>query len=530
MISAINIDKKKIITICTVILFIFACFIRIFYISQKVGIHIDEGYTHVISNFNEYQWEKKFDTHKIYTGKELKNLTFKNNTNIKEALQDVIKLRKNNDNDTCHCTLYNSIYLLWTQGKSPISPQTFIYKGCGLNLLFFILSFFVMYKILQKLFPNSYVIIPGLALAYLNTGSISNTLFIRPYQLQELAFVVLTYIFIINFQKLKAKENIINLKNGIFISLSLAFAILTGYFSLLYIGILGSILLFVSFKNKQLKNLQFLIGCCICALIIVFAFYPGFLNGFTSMRAEEVTSKIETNPINFIFNFIFSLSVYIYIIKSYFIYTPLLILMVLAFYLKKEKFDKLQVLLVSFSIIYSFIVMNLAPYKVLRYIVPIFPIISIFLPMFINGTKNIIKKILFILSILLIIIYAICPYSTVDYIRNNPNHYFSSKIENINNTKYENYKFIQQPEVPVVIINNPEYSCCLNLIFNMPDNQKYEFIDSTDKIPDKYKHYFLLVESKNSNSKLKNFKLPKNYKSIDTFNITRFQGYELVRE
>lgn len=527
MIYPLNFDKKKLITICSIAIFLFAFFIRIFYITEKAGIHIDEGLTHVVASFNEYQWEKPFEKGKVYTGKELKNLTFKNNTNLKEALKDVKKLRKNNGTDTSHPTLYNSIYLLWMQGENPISMKNFIYKGCGLNLLFFIFSFFLMYKILQKLFPDNFVIIPGLAFAYFNTGSISNTLFMKPYQLQEMAFVTLTYIFIYNFQKLSSKESIINKKNGIFIALSIALTMLTGYFALLYLTILGLILISLCLKNKQFKNILFLISSFIGALILVFAFYPGFLNGLTSVRANDVTGNIlSANFYSIIYSTIFYFSITI----SYLMYTPLLIMLVYGLWQKKIKYNKLSLLLIIVGIIYSAIVMYIAPFKVLRYIVPIFPVISLILPTIINGTEGFSKKLLSVTTILLLIIYAVFPFSTVDYTNYSPYNYFRSKIENINDTEYEKFKFIQKPELPVVIVNNPEYSCYMNLIFNMPDNQKYEIFDVTDKIPDKYNHYFLLVERKSSKSKIENFKLPENYTVVDRFNPARFAGYELVRK
>ena len=531
MISQINFDKKKLIIIFSIIVFLFAFFIRIFYISQKVGIHIDEGFTHVISNFNGYQWDIPFAKDKIYTGRELRDLTFKNNTNLKEALQDVIRLRKNNNNDTCHCTLYNSIYLLWTQGGGGVlSPHEFIAKGCSLNLLFFILEFFIMFKILQRLFPDSYVIITGLAFAFLNTGSISNTLFIRPYQLQELSFVLLTYVFINIFEKLNKRENIINIKNGIFIVLSIAFTILTGYFAILYTAILGLILVFVCLKNKLYKNLLFLLGCLGSAAILIFAFYPGFLNGFTSMRAGETFYNASFKSGMCVFRIIHSLIFYFSNVISYLIYMPLILLMILAVYQKKDKYNKSALLLVSGSIIYSIIVMCIAPFKVLRYIVPIFPVMSIVLPMLIYGAKDFAKKLLSAGSILLLVIYAVSPYSTVEYTIVSPYKFFRAKIQNINDTEYEKFKFIQKTELPVIIINNSTYSCYLNLIFNMPDNQKYEFLDSINKIPQNYNHYFLLFERKYSNSKIENINLPKNYEVVDRFNPARFEGYELVRK
>ena len=534
-ISEENKNKRIIIIIFSIIVFLFTFFTRIFYISQKTGIHIDEGFTHVIASFIDYQYKKNFDTGKIYTGKELKALTFQNNTSFKEALKDVKALRKNNNGNKDHTPLYHTCYLLWMQGGDGIlTPEDFINKACSLNLLFFILEFFIMYKILQKLFPGSFVIIPGLTAAFLTTGSISNTLMVRPYQIQELAFVFLAYVFIDNFQKINVKESIINAKNGFLITFSIAFTLLTGYFAGIYIIFLGSVLIFSCIKNKMYKNLLFLFSCMVPAIILVFAFYPGFLKGFRAHEVRDINGLISITDTKLIKDILFiNLKHLSNILVSYIMYIPLIIVMLAALAGKRNKYEKLSLILFITALIFSAIIIYIAPFKVLRYAAPVLPLMSLIVPMLLYSTNGFYKKVLSVISILIITIYAAIPYSSIGYDwspQYSDGNYFRPKIENINDTEYKQFKFIAKPEIPVIIVNNPGWAYCLNIIFNMDDNQKYEFTDDIKNIPDKYNHYFLLVEKMFVKSKARKFNLPKNHVIVDTFTPARFDGYEVVKK
>lgn len=465
----------------------------------------------------------------------MKSIVFKNNANIKEALKDAIALRKNNNGNKDHTPLYHTAYLLWTQGGAEVlSPKDFINRGCSLNLLFFILEFFIMYKILQKLFPNSSVIIPGLAAAFLTTGSISNTLMIRLYQIQELAFVFLAYVFIDNFQKINAKQDIISIKNGLLITLSITFTLLTGYFSGIYIILLGSVLICLCIKNKMYKNLCFLFCCLIPAAILIFAFYPGFLHGFKTDEVKNINNLLIITDIKIIKDILYINLKYMFnILISYILYIPLLIVLFSALFLKKDKYSKLPLILISSALIFFAGIIYVAPFKVIRYVTPVFPLISIIVPMMLYATKNIYQNILISLTLLIIFVNALFPYSTIGYDRSpqySDNNYFRAKIENINDIDYEEAKFRLKPDIPVIIVNNPGWSYCLTLIFYMPDNQKYEFIDNIKKIPDKYNHYFLIVEKTYVKSKPRKFKLPKNHIIIDHFTPARFDGYEIIKK
>ena len=535
MINKINLGKKKLIIIFSIVIFLFAFFIRIFYISQKSGIHIDEGYSNVIPCFIKYQWHKHFEEGKIYTGKELKNIVFSNNSNLKEAMEDIMALRYNNNNTKDHTTLYHTIYLLWTQGNDGVlTPEEFVNKACSLNLIFFIFSFFIMYKILQIMFPDSFVIIAGLAAAFLTTGSISNTLMIRPYQMQELSFVLIAYVFIKNFLMIKQNENIITLKNFYLTSFSLTFTILTGYFAGIYIVLLGTTLIFLCLKNKMYKNLLFLFMCLAQAIMLSILFYPGFLKGFKCFRTNQVIELLIITDIKILKDILcINLKHYFNIITGYLLYIPLFFIIITTVFQKKRKYDKLPLILIGTSFMYSLAIIYIAPFKVIRYIAAAFPMISIIIPMMLYSTKNLYLKILTILTVLIILINACAPYSTIGYDwspQYSDGNYFRAKIENINDTEYEQSKFIKKPELPVIIVNDPYWCSCLNLIFNMPDSQKYEFTDDVKNIPDKYNHYFLLVEKTFEQSEARKFNLPKNSEIVDTFTPARFDGYEIVKK
>ena len=512
-----------------------AFFIRVFYISEKAGIHIDEGFTHVISSFIDYQYKKNFETGKIYTGKELKSTVFKNNTTLKDALKDAIALRKNNNGNKDHTPLYHTCYLLWTHGGSEVlTPKEFINKGCSLNLLFFILEFFIMYKILQKLFPDSPVIIAGLAAAFLSTGSISNTLLIRLYQMQELAFVFLAYVFIENFQKISVKESIINSKNGIFIALGTAFSMLTGYYAGIYIFLLGSILIFLCIKNKMYKNLLFLFSCLIPAVILIFAFYPGFLKGFRTYQFNDAANQLIVTDIKIIRDSLYINLQHVFnILVNYLLYIPLLFVLAFSLFEKKEKYNKLSLILIIIGLIFSAGIIHIAPFKVMRYIAPVFPLISLIIPMMLFSVKNICRTIFIPVTLLIILINALFPYSTIGYDKSpqfTDNNYFRAKIENINDLDFKESKFMLKPDIPVIIVNNPNWPYCLNLIFNMPDEQKYEFVNDINKIPDKYNHYFLIIEKPYVKSEPRKFKLSKHYIIADKFSPARFDGYEIIKK
>jgi hypothetical protein len=179
-----------------ILIFIFAFGIRLYYVFQKEGLIYDEVGSIVIATWNNYCWRVNYDENKIYTGKEIKEITFFTSSSIKQALADVHNLRLYNHNrDRPHTNLHYSCLRLWFAGTQTSDVQRIIIQGCLLNLLFFSLSFLFLYKLAKLLFTNKWIILLALVVAFLNTGAISTTMYIRMYQLQETLFIILTWLF-----------------------------------------------------------------------------------------------------------------------------------------------------------------------------------------------------------------------------------------------------------------------------------------------------------------------------------------------
>lgn len=527
-------SKKNIVLIMSIIVFFFSFAVRSYWIKQRCGIHVDEGYTHVISSFVKYNWAEDYENNRVYTGKELKEITFKNTNSLKKTLTDLAELRRNNDYDYNHSNMYYSLYRIWMLGGSDsLSLEEFINRGCGLNLVFFSISFLFMYLLLKRLFGDNNVIPLGLAAAFLNTGSISNTLFIRPYQLQETIFVILTYTFVVYFQKITNRESFITPKDFTILTLVLGLVILSGYFSLVYVSILGLILLLLCFKYKDNKSALLFAGTFLTGFISALIIYPAYFKGFESHRAAQALSVFNVSDNRTIINFIVgSWNIFI----NFLFYFPILICLLIAKIKQDKKYSFIAITLICSAFIWYMGVIYIAPYKILRYAMPIFPILSLIVPVFIYSVKCSYKKVLSIIIFLLLTLNALMPspkesYDTLFRFDNSRKIPFGAVIENINNVYLSAYRFMYKPNVPVIFVKDMVYACYINIIPNMPDEQTYEFSDYADaELLNKYKHYFLLVSRNKLLDEASKFKLPEGYTVIQEFNLGRFQGYELEKE
>src|SRR5688572_9675677 len=208
--------------------------IRLYWINQKQGMNVDEGLSIAVSSFNKYMlWSDNYEDGKTYSGKELKTISLWDNPSFRNALGDVYRLHHDNP-DTPHSNLYYSCLRLWFAGRIVDDYRKIISGGTGLNLLFFTISFIVMFYLLKLLFENTSVVLAGLLLCFLNTGSISNTLLLRPYQLQETALIVATYVCVL-YRKKIVEGDVFNRWQDLALVASVgAFTLLSGYFSLGY--------------------------------------------------------------------------------------------------------------------------------------------------------------------------------------------------------------------------------------------------------------------------------------------------------
>lgn len=382
------------------LIFILALGFRIYYLDQKAGGGVtagDEILSVILSEYNEYGWWKSFESDRIWNADEAKSAILWNDPSIKGALKDIYKLRKDN-RDTPHTNFYYSLLRLWHIGFTTTDLSKVFYRGVSLNLLFFIFGFYFAYRLACQLFQHDWLVLLFLSVAFLNPDSINNTLLIRPYALQEMLFLAfcLSLIFIIN----KLKSDYIRYNSWQFyISFGLLTALLmsSAYFATIFVAIIifCASIWELSFWKKGKRFKLFFPLSFIAALVFCKILYPKYFQAFHSERSEEVGEKL--NLVYLKESLIDNTETWFDILTTNFSLPILLIALIglcLSLVYHKKILSKKDMLIIFLGIValfWTFTIIYLAPYKISRYIMSIFPILSLLIPYAISfGNKTLI--------------------------------------------------------------------------------------------------------------------------------------------
>ena len=103
----LKIFDKKILIMCVVV-FILGLFARIYTITLKEDLHQDEALSVVLSNYSEYGWSKLPEENIVFSGKDVKQMMFWNDSSIKDMFTDIGNLYLYTRDDS-HSNLYYSI-------------------------------------------------------------------------------------------------------------------------------------------------------------------------------------------------------------------------------------------------------------------------------------------------------------------------------------------------------------------------------------------------------------------------------------
>ena len=160
--------------------------------------------------------------------------------------------------DGSHASLYYMALRCALTGVDTPSTDMLIRRSCGLNLVFFGLSFLSMTLLLHMLFPGKTMLTTFcLLLAYMNPVSVSNVLQAREYLMAEWLFVLWAY------WCLRAAARIHNQQTlwapGTFTGgLAISAALLScGYFNALFFGFTLLCLAVYSCRQHAYKDLAF---------------------------------------------------------------------------------------------------------------------------------------------------------------------------------------------------------------------------------------------------------------------------------
>jgi len=458
--------------------------IRVYWLTQKDGLHVDEGLTVAYTCYNDFIVRENYKYGKKYTGKELKEASFVNKTGLKDTLEGVRNLWKDSRDDP-HTNLYYTFLRISFLGAKPGEISSIFIRGGILNLLLFTISFIFFFMLMRLLFPGSELLQYVAALcAFLSTAAISNSLFIRPYQIQETLFIIFCYYFVLS---LGWNKNFIHekkfftgvIKPLLVMSLITAVTLLTGYFAVFFIGLLGLYAIYYQCKNKTFSQIPFYFAVLGLGVLFARVLYPKYLYGFLSYRGKETVNTISDKVFE---NIKSSITSAITLFQKHFFTYPVIIIFVLCVvYLlvqlireQKLKNNKLYTLtavqktasfIFAASVIYLLAVTIAAPYKILRYGMPVFPFFAVIPVLLIDKIKEKSQKTAYCAMILLCACFAF--YATR-----------ADKIENLFRNKPAQYVFAKNKEIPVYVINGVwsawKYG---NLIPYVNDEQAYYFVD-----------------------------------------------------
>jgi len=464
--------------------------IRVYWLSQKDGLHVDEGLTIALACYNDFMVTKNYEYGEKYTGKELKETSLVSDASLKDAFNDISSLWKDN-RDPPHTNLYYTFLRLSLVGLKTGDISSIIFRGGILNLLFFTISFIFFYRLIRLLFSGSRLLqYAAIFCAFLSTAAISNTLFLRPYQIQETLFIIFCYYFVLSIGWIKyiLHENklFINVKPIVFMSLITAAVLMSGYYALLFVGMLGLYAIYLLCRKKAYIEIPFYFVVLCFGIIFAQIMYPKYVSGFFSYRGQETIRTLSGNIAENIKESLMGALTFIH--KHFFSYPVIIVCLLCLVYIiimlihenkltadmQKVRGKKTRVpptikkttwFIFAASALYLFIVMIIAPYKVLRYGMPVFPFLVILPAMLIKsiGTRS--QKIAACAALLLCGCFAF-------------NATREKNIENIFRHKSNEYAFTQDKDTPVYVLNARwslwKYA---NLIPYVQDEQDYYFID-----------------------------------------------------
>ncbi|MBO0282896.1 hypothetical protein J0S27_21155, partial [Escherichia coli] len=248
------------------------------YLFERESLHFDESLSLSISSYSNDGFRTQIKEGE-YTGNDIRRIMWENKFT---PLETTINLWQDN-RDPPHSNVFYTLLQLWNR-----VPNNSIYSAiplwsAQLNILLYALSALSLYIFSLLLFRKTFLSIAIVVISGMASQSISNTIFIRPYQLQDLMFVIYTTLLFISSTKKSNNNSFIFL-----FTLTTAITALTGYFAIIYIA-----LTFPVFVYYKTINYGYRSGLIKSSLVVAssiataFVIYPRyfFLNNYRSQEA-----------------------------------------------------------------------------------------------------------------------------------------------------------------------------------------------------------------------------------------------------
>ncbi len=364
--------NKKIYTIILVILIILQLLVSIYVGTKKEYYHMDEAYSYGLMNYDKLSITDNEDFLNKWHNKEYYIDYFALNS---DEVSDWGAVYENQKND-----VHPPLYYLLLRISSMFTIDSFSkWTGIGLNIVILLASSVLIYLICNKIFKSNIWALIVTTINALSFSTLENTIYIRMYALSTFNILLFTYMTLRVYEK---KE--LNVKDMILTGLVLILGGLTHYYFFIYVV---GIYLCLLYKSIREKNYKFIIKYTLMAAVsagIYLLIFPYSIShiffGYRGAGSASGTSILEILE---------SIKVYFCIVnKNIFNYNILfyLLLIVGIFIIskiikknnneEKQKASIVNYILIG-TLLYFVLIAILTPYKELRYILPICPLIII---------------------------------------------------------------------------------------------------------------------------------------------------------
>ena len=363
--------KKE--NIALIVILAIQLIVYIFMGVQKSYIHMDEAYSIGLTNYDKVEIT---DNENFY-GNWHNSAYYEDYLSIsQEEVKDLKPVYENQKNDV-HPPFY---YLLLRIAYSFHLNEFSKWPGIILNIIIFICSNILIYKILTKIIKNKKIALLMCLVSGLVISSLESVTYIRMYALNSFILLAIAYLHILNYKKEE-----LDIKNLILIGTATLIASLTHYYNIIYIGIIYLIYAIIYLKNKQYKNLRKYTLTMVIAAICSLAIFPYSIKHiFMGYRGQGVleTFKEPSKMISNLANYITILNEKVFNGTLWLI--AIFLVGVCIFKLVKNKQITIKVqnekllLIIIPAIIYFLFVAVSSPYTEIRYIIPVCNFIFIF--------------------------------------------------------------------------------------------------------------------------------------------------------
>lgn len=368
--------EKKIFIILFILILIAQLISKIYVDLKKEDFFIDEFYSYALMNYKIpfiFQEETFLDTWHD-------NEYFKDYVSISEdEMWDWRPVYTNQVAD-----VHPPFYYLLLRIFATFSVGTFSkWPGLILNLVIYIFSAIVFYKISEKLLKNKWYALIALFAYGFSVFSTENTLYIRMYQLLELSLLLITYWHIKNY------DQPLKISNLVLLMILAVLGFLTHYYYIFFLIVLYFIYLFKYIKSKDIKSILKYTGTLLMSGALILLIFPYCLSHiFCSYRGANSLFRLFdfSNSWYFIKEYLKLIDDHIFvygfgILIGILILIKLFLLIYSSIKAKqfKLKLKKELIFIVLPSLVYILFIMKTSPFIDIRYLSPVLVYILLFI-------------------------------------------------------------------------------------------------------------------------------------------------------